>query len=847
VVRYPKERWPVAEWGAKDFEGTGSAPLTEYFGSLIDYLEKTWREQGARVAHELSGPTGEYQDFVLALCQATADVVVHGLAPRDVGISVYGELRSAFPDSIRLYAGLECIYLWEQQLTPDSPTDKLRPVAKRMMSPRKGKARFVEEDPASVDVRTIQNHLKVAEAAREVWQARRRADRPSFPIAASHAIDAGAEIVALGGYLDELIRRTGEIPRLFGSGALSMDDVFVPLVVRDDYRRAEERTSSPVPSASSKGRGRRGINLYELENDSRRSVIVGAPGAGKTTGLRWLAKRAAQRRKSDERACFPIYVECRRLEALDTRERKLPDPLEIAWLLGVEPCVQGLAEQTRTALRSLLARQRDQGRLAIYLDALDEELDRDTRHTIVQAFRTLTAGDGAVFVATSRPHGLGSRGFGLSEMELQPLSEHDADLFARRYLGDAALAARFRSAVEDVGLQDVVRSPFILKALVALYEREQGQLPSDTRAVYEKVVTLLTDELDVGSFGEKAIKFEVQADGTRLRRLGTEILALNALRAERRAGAPAVISREDILAAAAHAAGAAGEGAREALARDLQIVSLLERISDDRWQFRHLSLQEYLAASALARQGPTGIARLLREVRRTSDHPLRRGEVLLMLAGCVEDPRPVLRSLGGRGLADRARALRYVSVTRMPDRTAAEIAGGIERLASGWPPTYLLWYPSLFPPAFLGLGVLGFISVAFAVLLVALSLAINGLYALFSDVGWWGWWHLFALTPSAIAWLVMLLEAKEYGEYAVAAIGSDSFERLRDEVLDEIGPLLNLPRRSSVRLTIDQALKRLDANGGTAGSNAGYLRWVLAGRPMDEEEEPLAIPPPDAT
>lgn len=357
------------------------------------------------------------------------------------------------------------------------------------------------------------------------------------------------------------------------------------------------------------------VSLGERLGAAKRLVVLGDPGAGKSTLLRWLATAYLLRLQADPdwqalpdiaslpaTDWLPILIRCRDLS---------PDDVTLDAMLQHTLRKSELAEEQCNALRQLLRGKLERGEALLLIDGLDEITDPGARARFAAQIETIhRAYPEAPVVATSRIVGYREMGYriraGFEHLTVADLRREDKDDFARRWCTLTELSDRREAAAEDLirdihssdRIERLTGNPMLLTTM-ALIKRKIGRLPQRRVDLYEKAVEVLLNwrsAVDTSLDAREALPqleylaHAMCADGIQQLR---EDQALDLLR-QCRASYPNIHpllqhSPEEFLALLERRTGLLIQsGHTRHQGRSVPI-----------YEFRHLTLQEYLAGVAL--------------------------------------------------------------------------------------------------------------------------------------------------------------------------------------------------------------------------------------------------------
>lgn len=249
-----------------------------------------------------------------------------------------------------------------------------------------------------------------------------------------------------------------------------------------------------------------GESLGAVLAKHRRLVVLGVPGAGKSTLIRFLARTSAlgvdsmNRRLGWAEDSIPVVIS---LAAYSAARRERPS-LELRSYLDAEMERRGGA-----ALREGIAREFSAGRLMLLLDGVDEEPDSHHRAAMVQALDSLleAAGDWRC-VVTSRPHGYIRLRGDVAHYALLPFSPEHMETFVRSWhvalehrrhpdtpnlaVAEAEAVSLLEEIRRDSRIESLAANPLML-VVISLIRQERVRLPQRRVLLYERAVKTLMD------------------------------------------------------------------------------------------------------------------------------------------------------------------------------------------------------------------------------------------------------------------------------------------------------------------------------------------------------------------
>ncbi|MEM9545418.1 MAG: NACHT domain-containing protein, partial [Bacteroidota bacterium] len=268
--------------------------------------------------------------------------------------------------------------------------------------------------------------------------------------------------------------------------------VYLDLMLTPKSNLLENETSKKIP-------------FQELINNIEHNIIIlGEPGAGKTTLMKYINQKCISEDYQTKKYFFPIVIKFRDFSYNEST--KYSSKLMIYKILveyfGININFQGLSTFTHNFdfnyqfLRRVIIQFVDSLNTLIIFDGFDEISNSTAKKYFLKELNFMSASLSKTnFILTSRTGDFIGNLQNSVKYEISPLSVEQIEEFILKWLGDEEKARKMQDQIRNYPYYDTVLRPLTLAHLCALFMRYQ-EIPKKPKTIYRKVVKLLLEDWD---------------------------------------------------------------------------------------------------------------------------------------------------------------------------------------------------------------------------------------------------------------------------------------------------------------------------------------------------------------
>ncbi|UCH96948.1 MAG: NACHT domain-containing protein, partial [Candidatus Aminicenantes bacterium] len=371
------------------------------------------------------------------------------------------------------------------------------------------------------------------------------------------------------------------------------------------------------------------MDILEVMKDHRHLVILGGPGAGKTTLMQWLLLKYAsgQMKKELGDTLIPVFIALRTLESGQSVDDLLPEVLKQHHFKKGE---------------SFIWEKMEKGKCLLIFDGMDEIVNENTRKRFIDDICNTYGnlyGRSRILI-TSRTEGYPTDPFpgSFREREILDLDMEQVRNFIHGILKPEDKPEGLIQQIEkSEGLKKFVTNPLMLSLLTFVYQESYQKLPNDRVKVYDKCMQLMLQDRDASKgIYEYRNKFDADDKELLLRKLAFHYavrkkwwISEEELLENWKENLPPNLKESDL---------------KKLLKEVCKANGILKHLSGKSISFLHRTFQEYYAAKEMWQQEQILFTKENKDIYPQMAKNERR-EITLFLVGMMEDSSDFIKQI----------------------------------------------------------------------------------------------------------------------------------------------------------------------------------------------------------
>lgn len=351
---------------------------------------------------------------------------------------------------------------------------------------------------------------------------------------------------------------------------------------------------------------RKKIDLSEIVETKGHSIILGDPGAGKSTSLKFIAQKAIL--GDIQNYNFPILIHLRELNEDESLFNRLQSILGLTLTItskhkdfdnnSFPSSFPENSPHIKQLYYRILITYLDSLGCLVLIDGLDELSEKKFKETLEELKVLVENLHSSKIVFTCRSGAYNFYIEGCTSFEIQSLKESQIIEFAARWFGNQNDTLNFIKQLSEISFRDNASRPLALAQLCTLYDKYK-KLPEKPKLIYKRLLKLYLEEWDsergIYRDGSDYSKLEVERKIEFLETFAFELINLS----------ESLVYTNSIFAKAyekiCHKFNLPIKDVEKAVSEIETHNGIVIQSSSDSFEFINKSTQEYLTASHIVR------------------------------------------------------------------------------------------------------------------------------------------------------------------------------------------------------------------------------------------------------